>query len=84
MVQLGARIKALRERKGLNQSELARECGIAPATISRLESGDLKDVQTAIATRLAQALGVSIDYLVGRYEDEGTGSKPTAVALVSV
>jgi transcriptional regulator with XRE-family HTH domain len=64
------RIKRLRERKGVNQSELARACGIAPATISRLESGDLKDVQTAVAKRIARTLGVSVDYLIGMYEDD--------------
>jgi putative transcriptional regulator len=70
MKTLGARIKEFRERKGLNQSELARLCGVAPATISRLESGDLKDVQTAIAKRLARALSVSVDHLIGTYEEE--------------
>ena len=70
MEPLGTRIKTLRERKGLNQSELARASGIAPATISRLESGDLRDVQTAVARRIARALGVSVDYLIGMYEDD--------------
>ena len=69
MTTIGARIKHFRERKGLNQSELARLCGITPATISRLESGGLKDVQTAIAKRLALALGVSIDHLAGTWEE---------------
>lgn len=70
MTPLGMRIKSLRERKGLNQSELARLCGITPATISRLESGDLKDIQTSTARRLARALGTSVDYLIGTFEDE--------------
>ena len=67
---LGERIKALRERKGWSQSELARQCDIAQATISRLESGDLKDVQTAVAKRLARALGVSIDHLAGTWDPD--------------
>jgi transcriptional regulator with XRE-family HTH domain len=78
---LGERVKTLRERQGLTQSELAQRCGIAQATISRLETGDLKDVQSSVAKRLARALGVTVDYLVGMYEDEGQ-LQPAAVALV--
>jgi transcriptional regulator with XRE-family HTH domain len=75
-VTLGQRIKALRDKRGLNQSELARRCAVAQATISRLESGDLQDVQTAIAKRLARVLGVSLDYLVGTYEDDEPAPRP--------
>jgi len=49
---------------------------VAQATISRLESGDLQDVQTAIAKRLARVLGVSLDYLVGTYEDDEPAQRP--------
>jgi hypothetical protein len=35
-----------------------------------LESGDLKDIQTSTARRLARALGTSVDYLIGTFEDE--------------
>ena len=70
MEPLGTRIKTLRERKGLNQSELARASGIAPATISRLESGDLRDVSNGGRQAYTRALGVSVDYLIGMYEDD--------------
>jgi len=67
---LGERLKILRERKGLSQSELARQCHIAQATISRLESGDLHDIQTTMAKRIARVLGVTLDYLAGMYDDD--------------
>jgi transcriptional regulator with XRE-family HTH domain len=69
-MRLGQRIKAQREKKGWSQHELARQSGIPQATISRLESGDIKDIQTALARRLARALGVGIDHLVGTFEDD--------------
>jgi transcriptional regulator with XRE-family HTH domain len=70
MATLGERIKALRLRQGLTQSELAERCKITQAAVSRLESGSMKDVETAIAKRLARALGTSVDHLIGTFEDE--------------
>jgi len=59
-----------REKKGWSQHELARQSGIPQATISRLESGYMKDIQTMLARRLAWALGVGPDYLAGTFEDD--------------
>jgi transcriptional regulator with XRE-family HTH domain len=80
MATLGERIKALRQKQGLSQGELARRCGISQAAISRLETGSMKDVETAIARRLARALGTSVDYLIGTFEDEDVEALATAVA----
>ena len=69
-MHLGQRIKTQREKKGWSQHELARQSGIPQGTISRIESGTMHDIQTTYAKRLARALGISLDYLVGMYEDE--------------
>jgi transcriptional regulator with XRE-family HTH domain len=69
-MRMGQRIKMQREKKGWSQHELARQSGIPQATISRLESGDMKDIQTMLARRLARALGVGLDYLAGTFEDD--------------
>ena len=80
----GQRIKALREEKGLSQSELARQCGVAQATISRLESGALQDVQTSTARALARALGVSVDYLINTWGDQERKSELQPAGLARV
>jgi len=80
-MRMGQRIKAQREKKGWSQHELARQSGIPQATISRLESGEMKDVQTMLARRLARALGVGLDYLAGTFEDD-EGAEPAEVVLV--
>jgi transcriptional regulator with XRE-family HTH domain len=59
------RINASRLKLGLTQKELASKAAITQATISRLESGDLVQLQSKSLTRLAKSLNVSIDYLVG-------------------
>jgi len=66
---IGERIKQWRERYGWSQNELARRATVPQALISRLESGQRDTVTTDVAKRLARALGVGIDYLVGTWED---------------
>lgn len=39
--EIGRKLKALRERFGLSQRQLARVCGVANATISQIEAGRL-------------------------------------------
>lgn len=81
---LGERIKKLRERRGFaSVRELARVAGVKHVTLSKLERGLQLDVTTETAKKIARALGVSLDYLVGMYEDDEQGDfEPTGVVLV--
>jgi transcriptional regulator with XRE-family HTH domain len=69
---LGERIKQCRAHHGWSQHELARQSGVPQALISRLEAGRRTSVTTEVAKRLALALGTSIDYLVGTWDDVAT------------
>lgn len=62
---LGKRLQTARKRKGLTQAQLASEAKIALATITRLEQGQVKQIRTDSLCRLATALNVSTDYLLG-------------------
>ena len=66
------RLKQLRKRHGLSQNGLANASGVAQAIIQRLESGQrgVDNLSVGVAKRLAKALGVTVDYLVGVYEEE--------------
>ena len=66
------RLKQLRERHGFTQNRLAHVSGVAQAIIQRLESGQrgVDNLSVGVAKRLAKALGVTVDYLVGVYEEE--------------
>jgi transcriptional regulator with XRE-family HTH domain len=69
---IGRRIKRLREQRGFTLRALAAKAGVALSSIAAVEigtrSGDRLSAQTC--RRLAQALGVTVDYLVGMYKDE--------------
>jgi transcriptional regulator with XRE-family HTH domain len=66
---LGDRIKTARAWHGWTQSQLAEYASVPQPVISRLESGERDSVTTDVAKRLARALGVSVDHLIGTWED---------------
>jgi len=81
---VGERIVMLRSKRGLSQAELARRASIGQSTLHGYESGSrpTQGMSIAIALRLARVLGVTVDYLVGAYEDE-TGELPYPLAGVA-
>jgi len=61
---LSQKVKALRERRGWSQSDLARATGIPQPTIWRLENGNIEHPKADTLIALADAFKVPIDYLV--------------------
>jgi len=59
------RLRALREEHGWSQRELARLCGFGETQISKYEAG-VVDPSASNLALLADVLGVSADYLLGR------------------
>jgi transcriptional regulator with XRE-family HTH domain len=57
-----SQLRTTREARGLTLRELAHFAGCAHTTIARLEKGEI-DVSVALKTRLAHALGVSVQEL---------------------
>lgn len=67
---LGRRVKKLREKQKLNQYQLSEKAEISEKYLSRIECGTVK-CSTDIISRIAKALGISVDFLVngGTKED---------------
>lgn len=59
-------IKKFRTKKGLSQEKLARLADISTVTLVKIESGVAKEPTITTITKIANALKVSIDELVGR------------------
>jgi transcriptional regulator with XRE-family HTH domain len=72
-------LRKTREDKGLSQSELAHKAGFQPSAISHFESGR-RSPSFENLKRLADALSVTIDYLLGR-ETEPKTAGPVAEQL---
>ena len=62
---LAKNIRQLRIKKGLSQEKLARLADISNATLIKIEVGVAKEPTITTVTKIACALEVSIDELVG-------------------
>jgi len=56
----------IRKEKGWSQEKLAVESGISYNTIIKIERGGIENPKIETVIKLAGALGVSIDHLVGK------------------
>jgi transcriptional regulator with XRE-family HTH domain len=65
---LGERIAALRGHRGWSQRELARRSGVRQSLLSELERDMKTYAMGHVLVKLAQALGVSTDALLGTFD----------------
>ena len=63
MTSAARRLKKLRSRAGLNQSQLARSVNVTRAAASRWEQGDIDSILARNAIRVADTLDTSVEYL---------------------
>jgi len=77
---LGERLLIARRRSGLSAKVVAERAGTSRITISRLENTSKPHVSFDVLWRIAEVLGVSLDYLAGR-KDEDTVVRSGALAL---
>jgi transcriptional regulator with XRE-family HTH domain len=63
----GDRLLQLRKQRGWSQPELARKIGTSGDIIGRYERGEMTP-SVQVARRLARALDVTVDYLVGEHD----------------
>ena len=61
-------LKSIRKAKGMKQEELADQVGVSPQAVSKWEQGGMPDA--ALLPAIADALGVSVDALFGRAQEE--------------
>lgn len=78
-VKFGARIKELRTKKGMTLDQLAQATGSAKSYIWELENKDPPRPSAEKLSAIAEALGVTVDYLFGR--DEQTFSDAVDLAF---
>ena len=78
MTSAAKRLKKLRSKAGLNQSQLARSVNVTRAAASRWEQGDIDSILARNAIRVADTLDTSVEYLF-------TGKQPcTQIDVVAL
>ena len=63
--RLKMRLRRLRRAKGWTQVDLAKKAGVTQAFISQLEAGKKGSPRVVPLMRIARALGVTVEKLVG-------------------
>ena len=69
----GDRIKALREKHGLTQEELAEKLGTTKQTIFKYETNVITNIPSDKIEKMAELFGVDPAYLMGWNEDQTSG-----------
>ena len=65
--QIAARIKFQAKRKGIKLRDMTMECGLGINTIGKMGRGH--DIMTQNFAKIAEYLGCSTDYLLGRTDN---------------
>jgi transcriptional regulator with XRE-family HTH domain len=63
--RIGESLRSARIRAGWSREALAYHSGVSWSAIAQIESGRRQDLRLSSLTALAEALGVSVDYLIG-------------------
>ena len=79
---IGRRIRQRRRALDITQEKFEEMTGIKQSHLSALESDRIKIVKSDTLVKLARALQVSADWLLGLHEDDESEVLPTAVDLV--
>lgn len=90
MVDLGAKLKELREEQGFSQRQVSMRVGVSSSMISAYESGS-RQPSYEVLIKLTRLYKVSADYLLGisgqrtaavQYSVSLDGLTPSRIALV--
>lgn len=63
MLQIGKKIKSLRQQKGWSQLEVAQKIGLSPAAFSKIEK-DVTDVSLSRLQQLAGLFDITLEELI--------------------
>jgi len=80
-VAVGGLLRDIRRRKMWNQGELAGRAGVSPTTVSGIESGRISRPHFGTIRKLARAMGVEPEALLGGDERAGRTEGPEPLSL---
>lgn len=81
LTTLGKRLREIRDKRQWSQAELEQKSGIPAVMISQFETGIRKNPSAATLMKLANALAISMDYLIGRTDVPTPVGGPADVLL---
>lgn len=82
-MEMGERIKELRERRNMTQDELGDVLGVGKSTIARYESGRVENIKRKTIKDMAELFGVRPSYLMDM-EDAPHGQHTRTIPILGV
>ncbi len=79
---LGRRLQAARVRAGFTQQTLCQKAGLSYSTLTKIERGAIKSPSVFTIQNITNALGMSLDDLVGGGAKAGKGKSKSGVSFV--
>lgn len=79
--KFSARLKELRDEKGVSMIELARAIGVSDAAVCKWENG-VAEPKLSYIIRLAEYFDCSVDYITGNDGEYSSAAKPAAKIAV--
>lgn len=79
---VGTNIRDIRKQRGLNQDQLAEMASLNRVTVAKYESGKVEPGAKALA-RIADALEVTVDALLGREQPSAAPVRDAAAELMA-
>ncbi|WP_426451873.1 helix-turn-helix domain-containing protein [Paenibacillus sp. S-38] len=76
----GQQLRELRELKGMEVTEFAKELGVSPGYLRNLETGRTQTIQLEILSRLEKELYWSVDEELTKEEETEAAPEPEASA----
>ena len=80
----GKRLRLAREQRGMTQEDLATKSGVPAVMISHFETGVRQNASADTLVKLADALHVTVDYLLGRSDSMELAGEDAAAILRSL
>ena len=80
-MNMGERIKQLRQEKGLTQEELGKYIGVKKAAIMKYEKGNVKNMKRSSIETLSNLFNVSPSYLMCLYEPKIHQLKNSTISI---
>ncbi len=79
---LGRRLQAARVRAGFTQQTLCQKAGLSYSTLTKIERGAIKSPSVFTIQNITNALGMSLDELIGGGAKAGKGKSKSGVSFV--
>lgn len=81
-MDLGEKIRLLRHQRGMTLEDVGDACGVGKSTVRKWESGQIANMRRDKIALVANALGVTPAYLMGRDESPALPTMPANIVPV--